>query len=678
MAGQMLLLAGALLLVLAPHVQPRAQAETPIPRLQIFTALNQHDADPLVLEWLSRQDWVTGVVVRPSASSNSIRNLREQGWQVVLGMHGHPETLSRRAAHRGMQPPDPAAELQRIAEVAGPELMWRILFEDDSAGVGFPQDLLRKKPGSHREAWNLFNSYLETALKPAQQFHGELWGICGYAASAHPFAAHGIHRVLVERANDDVEDLPTAVAFARGAAHQYGRTWGLDLSLWWGPIYGCTHDLPASLFRRYLYLSFFGGARTFLIEGGDLTARPAVQAEAPIISEVARFHRTVKDLDPGEPDAVVAIMLPRDHGWITPPYWRTSNGAWNYARVPYRPGDRGIDGLFGTAFPGCVFVMDPFPFGAYAVDEPPASPFSLSCVTPTFAPTPADQYRAQPQLPFGRFENRDEARQAILAGRKDPSPYRPMADTRWGQIFDVLNDETDSSVLSKYPVLILLGPIHVDSELAQRLENYVRAGGALIAAAGVFGPDQRNLAGVALFAEQHVGRAWQWLDGPLVHEAYRYLPCDAKTLDRVEVLARTQTGAPLVVRHNLGKGAVHTVLAPWYEAGHTAFHGVARCLLDSIIEQVQPVLVEGLPCDWVCTTGDRERWVVLANHDGQTWQGKVAVRHGEVVWNTSRELLTGTDVVSASGESAVEFTLQIPPYDVRIIHLAAQNVGGGE
>ena len=173
--------------------------------------------------------------------------------------------------------------------------------------------------------------------------------------------------------NDDVDDLQTAIAFARGASKQYGCKWGIDLSLWWGVIHGCVQNLEPSFHRRNLFISYFSGTQAYRIEGGGLSLNPGTTTPNKLGEAFDKFFTFASQTHPGQIETPVAIVLPEDNGWITPPYWRTNNEAWNYARIPYRPGDRGIDGFFGAAFPGSVYAMDPFPAGCYGQDNPPAS-----------------------------------------------------------------------------------------------------------------------------------------------------------------------------------------------------------------------------------------------------------------------------------------------------------------
>lgn len=642
--------------------------------LRIIWDMNPSPQNAHVLDWLAARGWCWAVEVSPFATVETMRALRERGWRPSMDILGHPETRRRHWSRReGGTIPNPDDSPARLLEASdGGEAIAFYLIEDDSAGVAFPQELLRHKPRTHAAAKALFDAYLEEALAVARR-HPQVrpWGMVGYAGSAHHYAAHGVACIIVERANDDVEDLQTAVAFARGAARQYGCAWGIDLSLWWGVFYGCVQDLPASLYTRHLYMSFFSGAQVFRIEGGDLLV-DAASGPSLVAQAMDAFAQTVQHIEPGEADRPVAIMLPEDHGWMTPPYWRTGNEVWNYARTPYRPGDRGIDGVFGAAFPGSVYAMDPFPFGAYTDNEPPASPFSLSCITPEFAPAPADVYYAEPPLPFGRFAGRNDARAAMHSASMDPSPYRGMGDSRWGEIFDVLNTRAELPALQRYPVLMLAGPVRLDAALRRLLMEYVRGGGTLLLAAGVATPEDAALCGAAIQPELRTGRAWQWANDPPVHEAFRYVPVQVEEAAAMQVLARTPAGDPLLLQHSVGAGTVYTCLVPWYEAGHAPLCGAALRLFDHVIGLVQPVRAEGLPAAWLSTTGDGFRTVVIANNDGAPWQGRVIVRHVPENMGRCTDLRTGAPVPFSHTPSGAVTDLSIAPYDVRVIRWAEQ------
>ncbi len=635
--------------------------------LRIVWDMDPAPANMHVLDWLAARGWCWAVEVSPYATADTMRALRRRGWVPIMDIPGHPETRRRHWERRHGGIPDPDQSLCRLLEATDGHAIAFYLIEDDSAGVAFPQELLRRKPRTHAEAKALFDAYLNEALALSRLYPGVgRWGMVGYAGSAHHYAAHGVECVIVERCNDDVEDLQTAIAFARGAARQYGGMWGIDLSLWWGVIHGCVQHLPASLYTRHLFMSFFSGAQVFRIEGGDLLV-DADKGPSLVAQAVDAFANTVKHIVSGETDRPVAFLLPDDHGWMTPPYWRTTGEAWNYARVPCRPGDRGLDGLFGAAFPGSVFAMDPFPFGACAENDPPASPFSLACITPEFAPTPRDRYYAPPPIPFGRFTDRQTARAAMHETGMDPSPYRAMGDSRWGDIVDVLTTTAGLDALSPYPVLILAGPVQLDADLRERLMAYVRNGGALVMAAGTATPEDTGICGAVIQPELRVGRAWRWRNAPMTHEAFRFVPVHAADNPNVAVLATTSAGDPLVLRHALDKGVVYTCLAPWYEAGHAPLCGVALRLFDEVVGAVQPVRVEGPPAAWLSTAGDTQRTVVISNNDTGTWEGRVTVRNVAETLTGCFDLRQGTAVPFERSQSEVHLSLSIPPHDVRVI-----------
>ncbi len=627
-----------------------------------------------VTDWLAKQGWCWAIETPPSATAEVIRPLQAQGFVIIGQIHGHPATRTWHWSFRSADTPDMDAFIELIRESNASPPRIQFFVEDDSAGVGFSAAFLRNPPATHGEAKAMFDEYLDTAMEAARQAPDVTpWAIAGFAGTTHHYARHGVKCVIVERANDDVEDLQTAIAFARGAARQFGCEWGIDLSLWWGVIYGCVQNLCPSLYTRHLWLSYIGGAQAHCIEGGDLLVRP--EGPTVVAKAIDAFAKTAQTINPGAPDTPVAVMLPQDHGWMTPPYWRTTNEAWNYARLPYRQGDRGIDGFFGAAFPGSVYAQDPFPKGVYQSDDPPASPFALSCITPEFAPTPEHIYNAEPPLSFGAYADRTEAQRDFAENNTDPSTYRAMGDARWGDIIDVLTDDVTADVMQQYRTLILLGPVSINEGLRERLLRFVRAGGALVWAAGVATPREQELVGVAIQPELRVGRDWRWSTAPTTHEAFRFCPLSAEALDTpdVEVLATTRGGAPLVLKHRLGNGAVYTCLIPWFEGGHTPLCGLALHLFDHVIQPIQPVLVTGPPASWASARSDRAVYVVAANHDETPWEGTLTVRDVPDQYTVCRELISDKPLSFQRDNTNVHIPVTIAPYGTCVLEWTHNN-----
>jgi hypothetical protein len=622
-----------------------------------------------VFDWLAREEIGWGIEVPWYTSETDVRTLRSRGWEVLVHLHAHPETLRRHWEYKGRPVPDVGSVLEKhvkAAEGQKDKVNWLMFLEDDSCGVGHPQDVHRAKPKTHAQAKALLDEYLDQACAVAAPYR-ELpkWGMCGFAPSTHAFAARGLDWLILERANDDVDDLQTGIAFTRGAARQYGCNWGLDLSLWWGPIYGCVQNLPTSFHKRHLYLGYFSGAKAFRIEGGDLFWDHDRNRLAPLGGTIQEFSQFARRIAAEEVEVPVAVMLPEDHGWMTPPYWQIANQAWNYSRIPYRPGVRGIDAFFATAFPASNFAMQPFPFGSYAADDPPASPFSLSCVTPRFAPSPEHVSTAFDPIPFGRFHDRDEARNTLNAARVDPAPYRPMGDSRWGDIFDVLTTAAAAEVLSSYQAIVFLGHVKLTGDLKQRLTAHARNGGTIICAVGVVGPEDREFSGLMLTPEFRVGRAWSWQNESPVPEALQYVPAEAAD-DSTTILTRTATGGLLVARHSIGKGAVYTCTIPWYEGPLGGLSAPALRMMDHVMASMKPVAIEGLPVEWLSTRGPGRRTVLIANHSEQNWQGRIRIRATSRSYGKCVELLRDCEWPFTQDKSDYSTAVEVPAYDVGV------------
>lgn len=634
-----------------------------------------------VLDWLEQGELCELVEVHPGASVEQLRALRKRGWGVVLQMMGHPESFDRRFIHRPGRPaPTPDQIFTQEEEVNrhivgakgdASQVIWEFIMEEDSAGVAFPYRLLIEDPQTHATAYALFERRLNEALDAArssQEKGVQLWGRAGYASSMHPFAKTGVQMNLIERTNDDIEDLSTGIAFARGAARQFGCQWGVDFSQWWGVICGLDMDNGGRYFLRNFYMSYFAGADLLAIEAIRVPQRaPGAALLRSLGAALEEFSAFRKRVPAGQPDRPVAIMLPRDHGWITPAYWRTQNEAWNYARIPYRPGDRSIDGLFAACFPGSSFVMQPWPFGAYAVDEPSASPFALSSVERLYVAQDEHVYRAPAPVPFGRFQDRKQAKRVTKAERMETSPFRPMADSRWGDIVDVLTDEAHAETLKQYEVLILGGPIKVAGALQAKIEAFVKQGGTLVWAAGMARPDHGALTGVTMQPEFRVGRAWIGPGKDATHEPYLYFPAVINSQARVEVLSHTHSHAPLIVRNRVGKGTVYTCLSPWYASERAPLSDFSLAMLDRVMASVQPISIEGIPVQWCSTRSDKTRTIAIANHSGETWQGAVCIKDLSPDLRLCREMRTRKSQVFAFKNGTARLELSIPAYDVAVL-----------
>lgn len=179
---------------------------------------------------------------RANATNQDLEHVREAtettGWTAVLTSIASPD---RRAY-------DNATTRLSTAVAAIPSnetLVWEYLCEDDSAGTGFAQELLRRArdasytngrsrltPASAGDAWTAYVARAYQATLPFRPDNIRRHARVGFPSNAHAVAPYA-DVVLVERANDDVGSYATSVPFVRGAARQFNVTWGVDLSLWY-------------------------------------------------------------------------------------------------------------------------------------------------------------------------------------------------------------------------------------------------------------------------------------------------------------------------------------------------------------------------------------------------------------------------------------------------------------
>ncbi len=641
------------------------------PGTHIFFELKSHHREfKPVINWLEKSEWCWGIELPHFSSKETIKMIDEKGFQILLHLHGHPEVLKRHWNYKKQPIPDVNEVIKKFVSALdndAEKLIWQILIENDSSGVGHPHDLLKADPKTHSRAYELFQNHMKKVMNTASDFPKvKKWGLAGFASGPHPYAKAGLDCIILERANDDVEGLQTGLAFTRGAARQYDTQWGIDLSLWWGPIYGCVQDLPASYHKRHLYLSYYAGASTYRIEGGNLfynTSEKRFNKLAEIVDDFGKF--TIEN-KPGKPEIPAAVIIPEKSGWMTPAYWRTRKAAWNYARIPYKQGQKGIDGFFGYVFPGSQFAQEPFPFGKYRKDDPPASPFALSCVTPYFAPEPNDVFYAEPPIPFGKYDSRDTARKDMYENNTDPSPYRPMGDSRFGQIFDVFTDNLDTSLLKNYKAVVLLGPVNLDEKLKKELKQYVSNGGILIASAGVFTPQHKDITGLEIKPEFRLARAWKYKNGQYNHEAFHCLPSWVIDEKKSDILCKSAADLPLIVKTEFGKGNVYTCTIPWFEGVNRNLAGPAASLFDEIFKQIQPADIRGLPVQWLSSAIGEEKIIVISNNNSVKWQGSIILDNKIKKFNNCRELLQGKEVNLKKQNKKIKAAVELKPYEIGV------------
>ncbi len=622
---------------------------------------------PAPWDWVGRGNWCWGIASSPIRSRFHLEYLKKKELTpVITPFLAHVETRSRFYKDNNKEVPATAESLASYFETFGNNFIWEGFTEEDSSGVGFSRSFLENPPCSHEEAKRRFEQFLREGLAEINRYAPEIhkWGRCGYASSVHIYAKLGLDAILLERTNDDIDDIQTGIAFTRGAGKQYNCSWGIDFSLWWGVFYGCVQDLSTSYHRRNWLISYFSGADYLAIEGGDLLCyRDGKLSQMGVDFE--NFSKWIQKIPRGIPLVPVAVILPSDHGWISPPYWETQQFAWNYARLKRKPGERGIDGFFSTIFPGSNFAMDPFPFGNYEENDPPASPFALSCITPRYAPLPQNVFYSKSYIPFGKYKDRIEANEFLKNNKIDISPYRPMGVSRWGDIFDVFTEKVDGEILKNYRVLIVLGPLIINEEIKQKLIDYIYSGGTVVCSAGAIGPDDHDWTGVQMLPELHTGYRWRWGKDNWNNEAFRFIPSNVDSDS--EVVAWANKNAPLIVYTHIGKGKLYLVLSPWFESGSAILMGAVVKLLDTLFSPLIPFKVCGPPCEWLVTEDEEYQTVLVVNHADFLWEGFIEYKDNFLGEKEVIELINGNRY-PIDKDNKISFI--IPPFEANVFQFS--------
>jgi hypothetical protein len=432
----------------------------------------------------------------------------------------------------------------------------------------------------------------------------------------------------------------------------------------------------------------------------------------------------------GVPDATlhgVALILPPDLGWSErPSYAAAAPTLWSYANIPTsaRQGAAAVDGLLSAAYPGIGGVSGflAFPFGAFEDGmHPAASPFARSAVAPPYAPDASDVFYAQPNLPFGHFHDRDQLHEWFRQGHRDPAPHRPMADTRWGDLLDVLVADhsrwADALLVRQNYSAVVWANTSMPPQARDTLHSYAEKGGVVVVAVGAVSADEVGLTGLVPTGELRAVRAWHWSPptGQPTAEGHASTHGTASTstgtssstssathihvdhfltaiaelrAPSAQVLAVSEPeGWPLIVRHPIGRGHVYTVLQPWFGANQLA--PPALRLLDHVLAPIQPVsLLEGVPALYWTSTVMADgggRVAAISNNAGARWVGKVRIRVGDSsshaagteractqptcsdVWAGHAITCSLAATPDAGGFEAVDVTLTIDQNDVLII-----------
>lgn len=656
-----LVFAGALLLAASA---PRAQGPAAAPASGPATAATgagmpfvfsvefmgpEPQSSPVLQRFVS-QGAVNCVKFWPPVSPQSLDWVKSQGLGFILWCPGSEQVRSQMGRLDRLPGTDLNEErkkLQALTEVLGDKAWWDVMPEFDQSGGNWVAGRPSPAGRTRHQAWEAWRDFY-LGLQPLGTYLGRtpeqrgfhLAATGDYACNTHHAYEMGVELLLMERNNDDIGDLQTGTAFLRGAARQYGRPWGIDLSAWrglsdapteFGPDMKQISGWSLSYHRRHLYLSYMAGANVIQMEAMSYQTAGKLNPLGQLVEEFGDFalrrHRDV-----GRPVVTTALMLDHDHGF-EPKFGRWCQGdyVW-YWKLPYSDGDHMTHQVLNLLFPG----------------------YWRSGTLVPGAPTTPQAYNA------------------ALARGADPRPWEPMGESTWGDQFDVLLSDAQPSALAQYRNLILVGGVELTPELEGRLRAWVEAGGTLVVNAEQARGASPAFLGCRLTGESRVASSSEWLADrrSAAEEPYSYTVAEPGP---AQVLARAPAGDPLVVRNPVGAGAVVTTM-PHYllDQRKTRILEVGRRLIGALVEPGLPATVTGaFPVETIISARPDATIVTVCNNTGQAWEGRIAARKPgpECI---VREWLSDATVAHQEAADRVTVPAQVPPYDLRVFAVEAE------
>lgn len=544
------------------------------------------------------------------------------------------------------------ADLQALA-IANPQLefSWDLMPEwDQSGGAWVPNGRPIYAGLSKRAAHAKFLDYYQSSFpmlmsdlsQPTSSRAYRLAAVTDYPANAFDAYQMGVDLCMIERAIDELGDLSTGITFLRGAAHQYGRPWGIDLSSWrtsndMATQYTNSNVLlggwSASYLSRHYYAAYLAGANviqneaaTYLNPDGQLN--PFAQATQDFADFALRRHP-----DLGRPAISAAFMLSSDNGF-DPKHgiYNQSNAVW-YQDIPYTTGDFMIDSVLRLAYPN-----------HWLHGLTPGAPFANSSGVPAVA-----------------------GFQAYLAAGGDPRPYEPMPATRWGDNLDIVTTTIADTALRRYRLLVLLGDVAPDAALRDKLHAWVENGGILVINANQMTPADQAGAGISIknaAPRQAASSTWVGTGVKQTELPYSYMQVQPVT---AEVLAVNEFSDPLITSQKLGRGQIIVTTASYLQPNtrdQVLLHGTQ--LLDSLMARFAIASVTGSPVEYIVNQLPGKIVVALINNSGSAWNGSVAVPVTNQSQWTVQEYVNDQSVPFESTTGGVTISAQVPPYGVRV------------
>ncbi len=434
-------------------------------------------------------------------------------------------------------------------------------------------------------------------------------------------------------------------AFARGISRQYQKPWGVYYAYFLGGGYldylnppkkvdahysrGPDCGISASSHRRQLFLGYLSGAAFFDFEHQDIV--PFVRSQdgtfqfsphGQAMLEVRDF--SVRHAERGVPFTPVGLLLDYAHGWT---FWNDSNKVF-MGFFPSNRSDLMID----------RFLYEIFPWNKTSFEE---------------------------------------------------GQGYCMTNTPYGNIFDVVIPNPPSGCiraeqLKNYRVLMLLGDLQMNEQLAEQLRLYVAAGGTLLLNATQLNEHfSQEFTGIILSGSESRGDFSRWLPDQRIvnNHAMPYHYRDAQ-LHSAQSLLADNLNHPLLTVNEYGKGKVLVSLQNYLLGDGNDNPALPE--LQAVVQEVSrraalPFTVQG-DIEFSINRRHNGWWLALLNNKGihkkgteaaSTDPAATATIHIQYDGNAEsiRELITDRLIQFSRQNGKTSWQMQIPPGQIDILEI---------
>lgn len=452
------------------------------------------------------------------------------------------------------------------------------------------------------------------------------------AGSCHYAYEMGIDLVTLQRTNDDISGLIGSIGFIRGAATQYGKPWGWDVSnsrTWWGT--GVTEynsggtlvgGWTAGTYKRTYYLEYMSGPDLIIEEAANYTLNGTTNINGRLYTPFGVTWRDFCDFamvrhpyrDRGTPHVPIAIM--KDHiSFFEPRYgqFNTGRGVW-YQQMTANGGENMLHNLMNMLYPN----------------------YHLWGSSTTTA--------------------------------------EPWGSARWGEQFDVITERITNGPLNNYKAVIVSMNTVMDATLQAKLDVFARSGGiVVINAKQLTGTGHQSLTGITLVGSTTGSGTITWEDDSTTtsEAGFTYSTITLGTATRI---ARLGASTPMVTKNVLGSGEVWVVTPDWMSiTANTACLNLGAKIIDELLERSQVATVTGTNHSefdftvnkWAGPKALSTVVTVINTSSSTTLTGTISITEPTVTY-TVREWIADVAASFGIASGKVEITVSVPANDVKV------------